>query len=568
MTLPFLLTLLVIPVAAYFVGVMWRRRSMPAALPLAGFAVLILVYLLVHLTLYVPGPVRSQFIATTGISLAFGPYFHLLALLSGFGGTFWFLFALQYTGRGERLMDALLAVFALFWTGIFLLSGVGWVLNIELGSVALFTQLLSLGLFTMVALLVMGKFLVLETIWERNAIPIAEPLLLTGGALAFSLTSLLAGLEEHPGVPPLVLLVSLVQFIGVVRYYPVFDVLPVARVAGRDLLIEEVDEGVLVVDQTRRVRDMNTAAATMFGTDQAAVLGRPLTEVLPVPVDIETVARRQDPLQMQTTDGQILSLTADRVTDERGRRFGHVVRLFDITERRRREQRLGVLQQLLTGAIEEQLATVATTAATTAQRIEDGTTEPATASEVGVEIQSTVEPLKRLVAQTREIEEGLATPQTNAVALGELVEDCASTDNDRVTVSVTGEPRAQTDPDVVSAVVELLVEGTVVEGTVDLSVSADEQGAEIRLQVPTVGDEPYPTGNADALQHTADAGLPGASDHRAMRIEIARLAIESIDGTLSVETDGTHQYLGIQLPTERRVRTPETATTDAGGENQ
>lgn len=541
--LPFAVTVAALLTAAYFLITMWGHRSRPAARPLFWLSALILGYLLVHLALFVPGPLRDGVVSVTGVAYEFGAPFRPESILIGIGGALWFLFALQYTGRGERLTKPLVAVFGLFWSAILGLATVGWLLGIELAGEPLVDQLLSLGLFTMVALLILGLFLIAEVAGKRNAIGNRESGLLFSAAFVFSITSLVSTLVTEPVVPALALFLVVLQFVVAVRLYPIFEVLPVARVRGRDLLIREIDDGVLVIDRTRRVRDLNTAAQTMLGVDRDAVLGRPLGDLLPESLDVEALMERQD--QLQTADGRALAVTVDQVTDSRGRQFGYVLRLADVTDRRRREHRLGVLSQLLTGAIEQQLATVATEAATSARNIESGTADTPV-SAVGREIQATVKPLKRLVGRTREIERGLEAPAFESVSVRSLVSRVTPSDGDGS--SVDGELTARTDPDVVTAVLELLLAGTgEARQVVDLSVPEPSNGPEIHVT------ERLPT------ELSADRRR-----RREVTIEIARLAIESVDGTLSVtESAPERQTLVIQLPRDEGdgVSEPQSETT-------
>jgi PAS domain S-box-containing protein len=540
----FVVSLLAVLTAGSFTWMLYQRRSMPAARPLLAFAGLLLGYLLVHTALYVPGPVRTAVVATTGFDPTFGPFFRLQALLTGLGGALWFLFALQYTGRGEGLVSRTAGVLAAVWIGLGGLAAVSWIADLQLNGRPLFDAILSLGLFSMTGLLIIGTFLVAETAWERNAVGIREAGLLSGGAVTFSLTSLVASIATYPGVPPAMVLVTTLLFVVVVREYPIFDVLPVARVAGRDLLIEEMDDAVLVIDRERRVQDANAAAQATFDISGDGVRGTSLTEILPYTLAPEAVREHDTPVRIRTEKGTTLAVTADRVTDARGRWFGYVLHCTDITERQRRERRLSVLHQLLTGIVRDQLSAIAdrTTVVTDMPNSDAGEDERAS---VGTDVQQTVSVLKSLVARTRELERDLATIEIESVHVDVLVRESVTTTEERNRIemgnsSEHGAVTAATDPDVLRSVLTMVFEEALEHSaeTVEVTLETPGHGPEIHVGFHRARGETTKHDDREQWVETT--------------IELVRLAVESIGGTLTtVDTGAGRETVVIQLPQER-----------------
>lgn len=520
------------------VGLLWRRRRMPAALPFLALGGLLCGYVGIHATLYVPGPIRATLVEMTGIEPVFASPFRLLDVLVILAGGCWFLFALQYTGRGGRRATAVVGA---LWVPIFTVASVGWLLALDVGGQPVGDLAVGLGLFVLTALLIVGAFLVVETAWQRNAVETREAGLLAGGAVVFSVTSLAVRLTGHPAVPPTMILATSLLFVGAVTTYPIFDVRSVVRVTGRDRLIEEVETAVLVVDREGSVRDLNAAAEAAFDVDRQQQRGEPLAAVLPQPTDPETVAGREEPARLRTGDA-VLAVTADPVTDARGRQFGHVLRCTDVTDRQRRERRLSVLYQLLSGAVRQRLSTVATDAAHLATAVDDDGQTPDPAA-VGADVRETVRPLGELAARTRDVERRLADPAVEPVHVSTLVADVADSVPPTCVVDVPDEPvTATTDPELLGPAIEMLL-GTAGTGTADHS---EQDGGAIEVSVENLGHGPeiHVTGRRKMVPGAEADDGPGE-----VTVEVVRLAIESAGGTLTTaDSDPDRRTVVIRLP--------------------
>ena len=127
---------------------------------------------------------------------------------------------------------------------------------------------------------------------------------------------------------PIVMAISSGAFaLGLVRYQ-LLDLQPIARAT----LVDDLREGMLVLDDRGRVADLNPALRRAVG-EGGAVLGRPLDETAPA------LARAIDaaPTESVRLRGRHYDLRVSPLTDRAGHPTGRLVLLHDVT--RQREER-------------------------------------------------------------------------------------------------------------------------------------------------------------------------------------------------------------------------------------
>ena len=327
----------------------WAHRRVPAAV---GFVALMAACAWCS---FFHGLYRAS--ATPGLKLA-------LAQATQAGATLvplaWLLFTLQYTGRDRWLTPrhaALVSAVPLatmvlaltnplhhrFWarigpvmTGGFMrlhvVEGWGYWLHIAY-SWALF--LVCVGLLVIQALRSVQ-------LYRRQAM-----------ALVFAALVPWVGNVLHVGkivtfptnpMPFLFTLTGSVFFWAIFRLR-LLDVIPVAREA----LVEELPDGVLVLDDDDRVLDLNPAARALLAPDgephgrRAGELVRPLEPLL---MAARAAERVQDELELNGC-GRTLDVRITRLHDGRGAPAGRLVVLRDFTERERRERALALQRAYL-----------------------------------------------------------------------------------------------------------------------------------------------------------------------------------------------------------------------------
>ena len=347
-----------------FLGVMARHREEPTARPLLALAVALVVGAGAHLVLVEFAPVRSLFgsgVWSTGF--ADGLWLLLAYDLGAVVALTWFLFALGYTGRGGfetpvatgavgALLLALVGANAGF-AGLAGPLGVGArPLNVAVGVVLVLATALAL----------IGAFLVLTVAARHRVFPAGQTAAVLGGVGVVLAGPFAATTADAPATTPLGITAASVCFSVAVVRYRLFETLPVATVVGRDRVGDEIAEGVLVVDAERRLRDLNPAAETLFDIEPTAAVGDSLERVAPGLPDPETLVDG-DPVDVRVGSGdessRVASVAADPVTDAQGRRVGYLLVCRDVTARRARAQRLGVLTQLVAGVTRDRMRAVA-----------------------------------------------------------------------------------------------------------------------------------------------------------------------------------------------------------------
>lgn len=317
-------------------GVAWHRRSAPGAFPLVllllALAEWTFTYAL-HWLVAVPGERRGWLDATfVGVSLA--PVFVLLMTL-------------ELTGRSlNRAARAALFGVPLV-TVLLLLAGDPQGLLFGVRPLDAHNLLQGGPWFRVVALygyalLVLSAALLIHFSWRSPPLYRRQATLLLAGLVlpwAVNVVSVL-GARPFPDLdltPVLFLLTALVFLWGIVGL-KLFDVLPVAR----HLLVEQMAEGVMVLDERGRVVDLNPAARRLSRWSGPSPLGQPVDVVF---ANWSHVLERYRGVQQAHAelllDGNVfLDLQISPLYDGQGRLRGRLVVWRDMTARREAETRL------------------------------------------------------------------------------------------------------------------------------------------------------------------------------------------------------------------------------------
>ncbi len=138
--------------------------------------------------------------------------------------------------------------------------------------------------------------------------------------------------------------------------YRLFDVVPVAR----DILIESMSDGVLVLDIANCVVDINPAAKRLMGVGTSSVIGQHVETLLPAWTEFPACCGDEEKVQQKTIAEedtiQHLDLRAVRLTDPQGDERGKLIILRDITP----EKQLETEREELIHNLQDALAQVKT----------------------------------------------------------------------------------------------------------------------------------------------------------------------------------------------------------------
>jgi PAS domain S-box-containing protein len=260
----------------------------------------------------------------------------------------WLVFTLVYADREKwltrRRLGTLLGgsvavlgihltnpIHHLFWTARVDWNGSFYVLERSL------TTPYYVQLFTFIGMVVVGIYVLFRHILSQQDLYRGQ-----AAALAFSpVLPLAANLKyvlaigPHPGVDltPIAFVGSGVALTYAIMRYRFLDVVPVAR----DVVVETMRDGYLVVDGTDTVVDTNAAARELLGVSDT-VVGEPLEAVFPDAAALSSAdGERQTDLVVER-DGTSRYLDV-RVTELSSQKPGRVIALRDVTDQRRAERR-------------------------------------------------------------------------------------------------------------------------------------------------------------------------------------------------------------------------------------
>ena len=123
--------------------------------------------------------------------------------------------------------------------------------------------------------------------------------------------------------------------------FRILDVVP----AARDAVIQNMDEGVVVLDDQDRIVDANLAAERTFGRPAPSLIGRPVVEVLPqweALLEAGDGGTQQMDIDFPVEGGAVRSFEVrlSPIVHERNLQSARVMLLHDVTERRRTEESL------------------------------------------------------------------------------------------------------------------------------------------------------------------------------------------------------------------------------------
>ena len=306
-TLYLLVVLLAGAAGLWLAAYAWKRRSTPGALPLFFFLVG------AQLRALPPG---LRWVAEGW------PWIGQLTVAGGaIVPTAWFVMALEYA-RGEKgLRSPSLALLLIkpitfplaYWTN----DRHGWMYSVQQDGVHT-ESLMWLFVAYSLALVLSGAVLIIRRLWNIHNLRRWQILALIIAILSPVTGTTLTLARIIPFDPaPLTFIVAGLALTLCIFRFRFLDVMPIARAT----VVEEMQDGVLVLDSIGRVVDANPSARALL--DEQDPVGRPLPE--PIALVLEgrgspNLEARQSPLH-----------------DRRGRAIGDLVMLRDVSAQRRAE---------------------------------------------------------------------------------------------------------------------------------------------------------------------------------------------------------------------------------------
>ncbi|HKL29113.1 MAG TPA: histidine kinase N-terminal 7TM domain-containing protein [Natrialbaceae archaeon] len=329
-------------VAAYVGVTAWRNRPDAGTIPITGLMAGVIVWLLAVLA--------------SGLTDSYRWSVRLYALVYvgiGILPPAVLLFALEFTGREGRISNHLLGALAIeptlvlailatnrwhgwFWSEVWSTSATITGFTIR-GGIAY-----DLNTVYSYALILAGIALLLGTMYRSSSLYRRQTVAIVAGFLAPMIANGLYHFEVTPAdLTPVGFVVTGVLFFWAIRRYRLTEIAPVAR----DTLVDNIRDGILVVDDRGNVVDANPQVGEMFGFTPEAAIGTSVDSALGAhPELVETIVDRYQgtaELELQTRRGlRHYDVRISPVKDRRDRTVGRLVLIHDVTDRRRHEQEL------------------------------------------------------------------------------------------------------------------------------------------------------------------------------------------------------------------------------------
>ena len=350
MTIVFVLVGAAMIASAILAGYAWWRRSTPGAGPFA-----LLMFAIAFWCFGVLFGLASQDLPNK-LFWAKVVFFGLTTVPVA-----WVLFVVEYTGRAQWLSPRNifilfiipLATTALAWTNEWhgliyptarIDNGSGYpLIQVTFGSWMAVHAIYSYGLIVVGVFLLAWTTFRLPQVYRRQA-----TLLLLGSLIPFISNIIsISGINPLPALdftPIAFALTGSVFAWGLFRF-GLLDLVPVAR----DLVIEQMLDGVIVLDARDRILDANPAFQRIMGIPMNQIIGQPADALLPqwrrLASPDQTEAVRHE-ITLTTSAGSSNHVVRiSPLLDQRRRLTGRVVNIHDVTDLKRVEKELALAKE-------------------------------------------------------------------------------------------------------------------------------------------------------------------------------------------------------------------------------
>jgi len=481
----------------------------------------------------------------------------------------WFLFALEYTGRTDGLsrpaigavVAAVAAVVALIWANP--RGAVRSDLALEVGGgVAMLDQtygpLFWLLVGAMLTLASIGTGMMLTLAFRSRSLYRGQAAALSASALLplVGVGAFLADVVPWPALHaiPIAFTLSGVLNVWSVSRYRLLERLPVPRRVARDIVVEQMDDGVVVIDGCGEIVDVNDRAATLLGEPEALV-GAPAERHVPeygVAFDEgETIA--------VASRGRWLKVRVTPIRNGCDRITGRVAVLRDVTDRRHRQQRLDVLNRVLRHNLRNEINVVYGFA----DRLDDASDD-----DVAGMIKETASGIVELADKAREVERILDEANADGEPIDLLAAlDCAlgeiEANVDGATIELERPGRSGVYAHrIVEPIVANLVENVLRNAETDdpsVGVRVAAVGDDVRIDVAAEGADVQPA-ELSAVRDGSETQLDHANG---LRLWLVVWGTRRIGGSVTFHTEDDDAVVTFRF--DRCDPHDRSATTDGVG---
>jgi NtrC-family two-component system sensor histidine kinase KinB len=357
----FITSIIGIGLALIVAFVAWRRREVPGAVSMTGLMLAVAWWLLMGTLEFAATDLSMKIVCSQlqYLGIATVP-------------VWWFLFALDYSGLRRRvapralhwlwLIPALTIIIAFtqgwhawLWSRVTLQANglaryeYGWWFLIY----AAYSYILTVS----------GIILLIRVAWQMPRAQWRQIMLVTIASLFPLILNViyLTGLSPMPGLDLTAVgfAIAGLAMVWNIFGFHLFDLSPVAR----DLLIESMDDGVIVLDGHNRIVDINPAGRRFIGTATSPI-GMPAATALAAWPDLiehyRSVEQARTEIRLASanfSEPTFVELNISPLRNRYGRLVGRLVTLHDVTRHRQIEMRLRQLSR----AVEQSPAAIVIT---------------------------------------------------------------------------------------------------------------------------------------------------------------------------------------------------------------
>ena len=334
--------------------------------------------------------------------------------------------------------------------------------------------------------------------------------------------------------------------------YRLTDVVPVAR----DTVVDNITDGVIVLDDGDRIVDVNPRGRQLVDhSGTASLMGQPASAVFPARIvdRYDGVVQGSDELAVETDYGtRHLAVDVTPLSDRRDRTIGRLFLVRDVTDRRRYErelerqnERLDRFASLVSHDLRNPLNIAQGYADILDQRTDDSAVE---------EILAAHDRMERIVEDVLTVaRQGKPISEREPAALAALVRDAwdgVATAEATLVCEVDPTHEVQTAPSRLVQAFENLFRNAIDHAGEDVTVTVDLLGADGAGSDPPnrargfAVEDDGPGIPADERESVLEAGYSTSADGTGLGLDIVRGIVEAHGWTLSVAegTDGGARF--------------------------
>jgi PAS domain S-box-containing protein len=271
--------------------------------------------------------------------------------------TLWLFFCLEYTGESQRLkprhflllsIEPMLYIITVWTNSLHHLFRVDSQLILQNGIVTLdqtHGPVLAIHAAYSYLLLLISAALLFRTTWRTTHLYRNQAIALMIAGLLPTMTSLLYVFDIQPlnitSLTPLTFTLSAITLAWALFRLRLLDIVPVAR----DTVIENLQDGIIVLDEAGRIADINPAGARILRKPVEQLLGSPASDAFAsgpgVSENYALQTQLRSAIVSEMGDGtHYFEMRISNLHDQNGQPKGRLIVLHDITQRREAETAL------------------------------------------------------------------------------------------------------------------------------------------------------------------------------------------------------------------------------------